>query len=149
MAVQWVAGRYSEACTRSTISTDRTIAEEARESTPWLGYSCRCIGLMIWVVGAPRCFICSFERGGAYAIWDTNCHCFLKLESSHDSPYQQPSCSKILAMAATTLITRVTMIKIPNEEHIPIALKGFETFAKHQQKVGSHVITFCIFWLTF
>jgi hypothetical protein len=35
----------------------------------------------------------------------------------------------------TTQITRVTMIKIPSEEHIAIALKGFETFAKNQNKV--------------
>lgn len=39
---------------------------------------------------------------------------------------------------ATTHITRVTMIKIPSEEHIPIALKGFEAFAKSQKK-ASHV----------
>lgn len=35
-------------------------------------------------------------------------------------------------------ITRVTMIKIANEDHIPIALKGFETFTKNQKKVSSH-----------
>ncbi|KAL3463707.1 hypothetical protein BJX64DRAFT_287174 [Aspergillus heterothallicus] len=37
-------------------------------------------------------------------------------------------------------ITRVTMIKIPAEEHLAIALDGFRTFAKNQQKDGSPYI---------
>jgi hypothetical protein len=36
----------------------------------------------------------------------------------------------------TTQITRVTMIKLPSEDHIDIALKGFGIFAKSQKKVG-------------
>jgi hypothetical protein len=36
----------------------------------------------------------------------------------------------------STPITRVTMIKIPSEEQQAIALQGFETFTKTQQRVS-------------
>ncbi|KAL5342097.1 hypothetical protein BJX70DRAFT_395072 [Aspergillus crustosus] len=39
-----------------------------------------------------------------------------------------------------TPITRVTMIKIPNEEDLEIALEGFKEFAKTQQKDGAPYI---------
>ncbi|KUJ16046.1 uncharacterized protein LY89DRAFT_101948 [Mollisia scopiformis] len=39
----------------------------------------------------------------------------------------------------TTEITRVTMIKIP-EQYLDIALKGFETFTKNQKKDGEPYI---------
>lgn len=35
----------------------------------------------------------------------------------------------------TSQVTRVTMIKLSKEEHIAIALQGFETFTKNQEKV--------------
>ncbi|KAL4937759.1 hypothetical protein BDV06DRAFT_226661 [Aspergillus oleicola] len=37
-------------------------------------------------------------------------------------------------------ITRVTMIKLPSEESLPIALEGFKVFAKFQQKDGAPYI---------
>jgi hypothetical protein len=36
----------------------------------------------------------------------------------------------------TTQITRVTMIKIPSEEHQKIALQGYEVFTKNQKKAS-------------
>jgi hypothetical protein len=35
----------------------------------------------------------------------------------------------------TAPITRVTMIKLPSQDHHTIALKGFKTFTETQQKV--------------
>jgi len=40
----------------------------------------------------------------------------------------------------TTPITRVTMIKIPSEGHVAIALEGFKIFAKNQKKDGAPYI---------
>ncbi|KAL3473159.1 hypothetical protein BJX99DRAFT_261589 [Aspergillus californicus] len=40
----------------------------------------------------------------------------------------------------TAPITRVTMIKIPSEDHLAIALEGFTVFAKTQQKDGEPYI---------
>jgi hypothetical protein len=37
----------------------------------------------------------------------------------------------------TAEITRVTMIKLPSEKHILIALEGFQNFTKRQKKVFS------------
>jgi len=36
----------------------------------------------------------------------------------------------------TTEITRVTMIKLPSDGHVAVALEGFEKFTKAQQKVS-------------
>jgi hypothetical protein len=38
-------------------------------------------------------------------------------------------------MTSSTPITRVTLLKIPDEKHQGIALAGFETFTKNQKKV--------------
>lgn len=37
----------------------------------------------------------------------------------------------------TTEITRVTMIKLPSDEHVAVALEGFKKFAKSQKKVSA------------
>ena len=71
--------------------------------------------------------------------WQRCIHCMIK-NFSTDSTITQKSLmlktsGRRIIATMTSEVTRVTMIKLPSEGHVPIALKGFKAFTKNQKKV--------------